>query len=62
MKEGGGARRTEKKEGRWTLRVTRSLWGVEETGKLLYRASVFTCVQWAEYLLYKLYKVVSDSL
>ena len=51
-KEGGGAGRTEK-EGRWTLRVTRSLWGVEETGKLLYRASVFTCVQWAEYLLYK---------
>ena len=60
-KEGGGARRTEKEEGRRTLRVTRSLWGVEETGKLLYRASVFTCVQWAYYT-NKLYKVVSDSL
>jgi len=28
---GGGVRRAEKEEGRWTLRVTRRLWGLEET-------------------------------
>ena len=32
---------------RWMLRVTGRLWGVEETGKLPYRVSVFSCVQWA---------------
>ena len=49
---GGGARRAEKEEGRWRLRVTRRLWGLEGTlqsrmilGKLFIRASVSSCVQ-----------------
>ena len=45
--EGQGQDKRRKEEVRWKLRVTRRLWGVEETGKLPYRVSVFSCVQWA---------------
>ena len=53
-RESHGWEKGRKEEGRWTLRVTGSLWGLEEIlrswmilGKLLHRVSVSLSVHWA---------------
>ena len=59
---GGGVRRAEKVEGRWTLRVTRRLWGLEgmlhrwmTLGKLIYQSLSFPI--WAMVLILTSYEL-----